>query len=480
MNLKDSSLLQTQAFINGDWHRANKQFEVVNPWNGEGIAMVEDAGTELCELAISAASDAFPDWSSTTSEFRSRLLKRWNDLILSSKEDLALLLTAEQGKPYKEAVGEIKYGASYIEWFAEEAKRIYGDTIPARQQNQRILVLKQAVGPVAAITPWNFPNAMIARKVAPALAAGCTVVIKPAEDTPLSALALAKLAQDAGFPKGVINVICSSNPAPIGEMLSTDKRIKKISFTGSTEVGKLLLKQASSTVKKVSMELGGNAPFIVLNDANLDKAVEGLIQSKFRNAGQTCVCANRVFVQDTIMEAFTAKFRDAISKLKVGNGMDENTDIGPLINIQAKESITHLIADAVEHGASVNYGGKSVGDDLCYMPTIITGVRTDMAISKQEIFGPIAALYAFSTDDELIKMANDTNYGLASYFFGENHSRIWKIAEALEYGMVGINTGLISNVAAPFGGIKESGMGREGSKYGIDEYLQMKYICWEI
>ena len=483
MKLKNASLLKTQSYIDSRWVSPadNSTFDVINPYNGEMLAAVSDCGVSETKLAIDSAWRAFKIWKNYTAGKRSRILKNWYKLIIENLEDLSVILTMEQGKPLSEARGEIQYGASFVEWFAEEARRIYGDTIPGHQADKRIVTLKQPVGVVAAITPWNFPNAMITRKVAPALAAGCTCVIKPAELTPLSALALAQLADQAGFPPGVINIICSSRSDEIGKEMCANPLVRKLSFTGSTRVGKLLLKQCADTVKKVSMELGGNAPFIVFDDADIDAAVEGAISSKFRNAGQTCVCSNRIFVQSSVYDTFVLKFRDAITKLKVGNGLEESTVIGPLIDSRAVEFIGSLVNDAKSLGAKVSAGGNKLqipGSDLFYEPTVLTDVNKNMKVFSEEIFGPIAPVFKFETEEEVIALANDTPYGLASYFYGRDYARIWRVSEALEYGMVGINTGMISTTLAPFGGIKESGFGREGSKYGMDDYLEIKYLCW--
>ncbi|NRA52258.1 MAG: NAD-dependent succinate-semialdehyde dehydrogenase [Phaeodactylibacter sp.] len=481
--INDQSLLRNQAYINGEWVSAQngKTYTVTNPFDNAPLVNVPDMGAEDTKIAIKAANDALPLWRSKTAAERSAILRRWYELQLENQEDLAQLLTTEQGKPLAEARGEIRYGASFVEWFAEEGKRAYGDVIPGHGADKRIVVIKQPIGVVAAITPWNFPNAMITRKVAPALSAGCTVVIKPAEDTPLSALALAELAERAGFPKGVLNIITTKTPAPVGTEMTTNPIVRKVSFTGSTNVGKLLMRQCADTIKKVALELGGNAPFIVLDDADLDAAVAGAIASKYRNAGQTCVCANRIFVQDEIYDAFVEKLAVATSKLTVGSGMDADTVIGPLINTAALEKVESLVADAVAKGASVETGGNrhKLGGTF-YEPTVLKNADVSMDVHREEIFGPVAPVYRFKTDEEVIETANDTQYGLAAYFFGNNAGRIWKIAEGLEYGMVGINTGMISTPVAPFGGIKESGIGREGSKYGIEEYLETKYMCWKV
>lgn len=470
------NLLKTKAYINGTWVSGNKTFPVTNPYNGETIAQVSDCGVEETRQAIEAAHEAFKMWSKYTAGKRSRILKKWYQLQIEHSKDLARLLTTEQGKPLAEAIGEIRYGASFVEWFAEEARRVYGDVIPA-QEGKRITVIKQAVGVVGAITPWNFPNAMITRKVAPALAAGCTVVIKPSELTPLSALALAELGEQAGFPPGVLNIVTAKDPKPIGEELTSNPKVRKISFTGSTQVGKLLLEQAAPQIKKVSLELGGNAPFIVFDDADIDAAVEGCIASKFRNAGQTCICTNRVFVQASVEDEFVEKLSEKITALRLGNGLEEGTQIGPMINERALQKEERLLADAVSKGAKISIGG-SRNEGLFFQPTLVSNVQATMDIFREEIFGPIAAIYTFQTEKEVIAVANDTNYGLAAYFYGRDYARIWRVAEALEYGMVGINTGAISTAVAPFGGVKESGIGREGSKYGIEDFLNVKYMCW--
>ena len=479
--MQNKALLINKAYINGEWLDANdgKTFAVTNPATDALIAEVPDMGKAETQTAIEAAHQAFPLWKNKTAEERAILLRKWFDLLIANVDDLGELLTTEQGKPLAEAKGEIRYGASYIEWFAEEARRIYGDVIPGHNADKRILVIKQPVGVVGIITPWNFPNAMLARKVAAALAAGCTVVIKPAEATPLSALALAFLAEQAGIPKGVINIVTTSTPSVVGSELTANPLVRKISFTGSTAVGKLLMKQCADTVKKMSMELGGNAPFIVFDDADLDDAVQGAMISKFRNAGQTCVCANRLYVQSSVYDAFVEKLSVAVAQLNVGNGMETDMNIGPLIDEKALAKVNGLVADALEKGATIATGGKNhaLGKTF-YEPTILANATTDMRLTNEEIFGPVAPIYRFDTEGAVIELANATEFGLAAYFFGQNINRIWRVAEALEYGMVGINTGLISTPVAPFGGIKESGFGREGSKYGLDDYLEMKYLCF--
>lgn len=478
MNLKNQTLFKNKAYINGEWYEAQSKaiFKIKNPYNQEVIGEVPDMNEKDTRQAIEAAHRAFGTWKTTTAYERSQLLRRWYDLILENIDDLATLLTLEQGKPLAEAKGEIKYGASFVEWFAEEGRRVYGDVIPTFASDKRVVAIKQPVGVVAAITPWNFPNAMITRKVAPALAAGCTVVIKPAEATPLSALALVVLAEQAGFPKGVINVVTGNNPAAIGEELTSNPLVRKLSFTGSTKVGKLLLKQCAATVKKVSMELGGNAPFIVFEDADIEEAVKGAIAAKYRNAGQTCICANRIYVQASIYDEFLERFKKAVKQLKVGNGMNDDVVVGPLINQEAIKKVNRLIKDALDKGANLLTGGKQK-EGLLYEPTVLIDVKPAMSIHKEEIFGPVAPVYRFETEEEAITIANNTEYGLAAYFYGRDYARIWRVAEALEYGMVGINTGAISTTVAPFGGVKESGFGREGSKYGIEEYIEIKYLC---
>ncbi|MGX5700365.1 NAD-dependent succinate-semialdehyde dehydrogenase [Acinetobacter kookii] len=482
MQLKNPDLLKQQVFIDGLWMDAadGKSFAVTNPATGETIAHVPSVPTAQVERAVQAAEAALNAWKNMTAKERSVLLRKWFDLMVANQEDLAVILSTEQGKPLTESRGEILYGASFIEWFAEEAKRTYGDVIPHDKQGRRLVVIKQPVGVVAAITPWNFPNAMIARKVGPALAAGCTVVIKPASETPLSALALMVLAEQAGIPKGVLNVVTGSS-REIGEVLTTHPVVKKVSFTGSTQVGKLLMKQCSSTMKKISMELGGNAPFIVFEDADLDRAVKGAMASKFRNSGQTCVCSNRILVHANIYERFLEKLTAAVRKLKVASAFEEGAEQGPLINEKAVEKIEEHIADAVGKGAKVLVGGKrhELGQTF-FEPTVLSHVTSDMLVARNETFAPLAPVFQFSTDEEAIQMANDTEFGLASYIYTESLSRAWKVGEALEYGMVGINEGLISTEVAPFGGVKESGTGREGSKYGIEDYLDIKYMCMGI
>ncbi len=481
IQLDNPKLLQTQAFFDGRWQDAlsAKTFEVVDPFSNQVLARVADLGVSECKIAIEAADQAFGLWKESTAAERATLLRRWHDLQMDNLEDLARILTHEQGKPLEEAKAEIRYGAAFVEWFAEEARRIYGDIIPGHVRDKRITVVKQPVGVVGAITPWNFPHAMIARKIAPALAAGCSVVVKPSELTPLSALALAHLAEEAGFPPAVFSVLTSMDAPAIGEELCSHPKVKKISFTGSTEVGKILLHQSAFTVKKISLELGGNAPFIVFDDADVDAAVEGAMAAKFRNAGQTCICANRLLVQSGIYEAFAEKLQTAMSRLNLGNGLEKETEIGPLVEQKALERVKKIVADARNKGGRITMGGKvSDRHPLIYEPTLISEASQDMLLFKEEIFGPVAPIFRFETEEEAIHLANDTNYGLASYFYGRDYARIWRVAEALEYGMVGINTGKISTPVAPFGGVKESGFGREGSKYGIDEYVNLKYMCW--
>ncbi|MEX0275324.1 MAG: NAD-dependent succinate-semialdehyde dehydrogenase [Flavobacteriaceae bacterium] len=481
MNLKRKDLLKNKAYANGAWIEANDKatYKVTNPYNDEVIAELPDLGVDETRQAIAQAEIAYHDWKATTATERSVILRKWHNLMMLHKEDLGRILTIEQGKPLKEAMGEIAYGASFIEWFAEEGKRTYGDVIPGHGRDKRIVTIKQPVGVVAAITPWNFPNAMITRKAGPALAAGCTFIVKPAKNTPLSALALAVLAEEAGIPPGVFNVITSNRSSVIGDELTSNPIVKKLSFTGSTEIGKILIKKCADTVKKVSMELGGNAPFIVFDDADIDKAVEGAMASKFRNAGQTCVCTNRIFVQNAVYKEFTTKLKAAVADLQIGNGMDNGVVVGPLIDQNAVAFVEEVVEDAKAKGATIVQGGKrsSMGENF-YEPTVLLEVDTSMKVHKEEIFGPVAPVFRFESINEVIQMANDTPFGLAAYFYGRDYALIWKVAEALEYGMVGINTGMISTTLAPFGGIKESGFGREGSKYGIDEYLEIKYMCF--
>ncbi|HSM30051.1 MAG TPA: NAD-dependent succinate-semialdehyde dehydrogenase [Woeseiaceae bacterium] len=479
MQISDQALLRNQAYIDGKWCDADngETLAVINPANGKNVADVAKCGAAETRRAIEAAERAQAGWREATAKERAALLRKWLDLMLDAQEDLAQIMTAEQGKPLAESRGEIAYGASYIEWFAEEAKRVYGDTIPQPSNDKRLVVIKQPVGVVACITPWNFPNAMLARKIAPALAAGCTVVCKPASETPLSALAMAELAGRAGIPAGVINIVVGKTKE-IGEELTGNPIVRKLTFTGSTAIGKLLVQQCAGTMKRTSMELGGNAPFIVFDDADLDEAVKGAIICKFRNAGQTCVCANRILVQDGIYEQFAEKLAAAMADLKLGEGTGDGVDVGPLINEKAANDVLEFVDDAVAKGAHVAAGGGRSDLGACFIePTLLTGVEEDMRVFSEEIFGPVAPLFRFSDEAEAIAMANDTEFGLASYFYSRDIGRIWRVGEGLEYGIVGINTGLISNEMAPFGGVKESGQGREGSKYGLDDYLEIKYMC---
>ncbi len=479
MMLTETALLKTDAIIGGTWTPADDQsrFGVRNPANGEQLAEVAHCGGAETKRAIDAAHLALARWQKTSAKERATLLGNWHQLLLEHQEDLAQLLTAEQGKPLAEARGEIAYGASYIQWFAEEAKRIYGDTIPSPGPDKRLVCIKQGVGVVACITPWNFPNAMLARKIAPALAAGCTVVCKPANETPLSALALAELAERAGIPPGVINMV-AGNTTEIGAELTSNPLVRKLTFTGSTPVGKLLVAQCSTTMKRTSMELGGNAPFIVFDDADLDQAIEGAMLSKFRNAGQTCVCSNRLFVQAGIYEEFSARLAEQAARLKIGPGTEASSQVGPLISEQAADGVRSLIDDALAHGATAVCGASETALGSHYIqPTVLTNVTDEMRVFKEEIFGPVAPLLKFATETEVIQRANATPFGLAAYFYARDIGRVWRVAEALEYGIVGINEGIVSNEMAPFGGIKESGQGREGSKYGLDDYLEIKYLC---
>ncbi|MFC3608010.1 NADP-dependent succinate-semialdehyde dehydrogenase [Stutzerimonas tarimensis] len=479
MQLDDTTLFRQQAFVDGQWLDADSgaTLEVLNPASNDALGTVPRMGAEETRRAVAAAERALPAWRSLTAKERAQKLRRWYELIMMHQDDLGRLMTLEQGKPLAEAKGEITYAASFIEWFAEEAKRVYGDTIPAHQGDKRIIVIKQPIGVCAAITPWNFPAAMITRKAGPALAAGCTLVVKPASQTPFSALALAELADRAGIPKGVLNVITGS-AGDIGNELTANPAVRKISFTGSTEIGARLMAQSAPGIKKVSLELGGNAPFIVFDDADLDEAVKGALASKYRNAGQTCVCVNRIYVQDGVYDAFAEKFKAAVAGLQVGNGLDDGVEIGPLIDDRATGKVREHIDDALSRGAELALGGKahSLGGSY-FEPTVLVNVPHDAKVAKEETFGPLAPLFRFSDEAEAIALANDTEFGLASYFYARDLSRVFRVAEALEYGMVGINTGLISTEVAPFGGVKSSGLGREGSKYGIDDYLEMKYLC---
>jgi succinate-semialdehyde dehydrogenase/glutarate-semialdehyde dehydrogenase len=480
MHVDIHPFLRQQAYIGGEWVDADsgKTFSVDNPATGEVVAMVADCGIEEAGRAIDAAARAQPDWAARTAKERGAILRRWYELMMANQDALAALMTAEQGKPLAEAKGEIAYGASFIDWFAEEGKRVYGDVIPTYARDRRILVLKQPVGVCASITPWNFPNAMIARKAGPALAAGCTLVARPAELTPLSALAMAELAHRAGLPAGVLNIVPGLDAAGIGKLFCESPKVRKVTFTGSTEVGRILLRQSADTIKKCSMELGGNAPFIVFDDADLDEAVKGAIASKYRNAGQTCVCANRILVQDGVHDAFAEKLAAAVGKLGVGNGMEEGVTVGPLIEPKALDKVERHIKDAVEKGARVVVGGKrhKLGGTF-FEPTVLADATPGMAIFKEETFGPVAPLFRFKTEEEAIRLANDTEFGLAAYFYTRDSGRLFRVGEALEYGLVGANAGVISTEIAPFGGVKQSGLGREGSKYGIDDYLEIKYLC---
>jgi len=478
--LQDPRLLAESAYVNGEWIEAadGRRFTVANPANGEPLARLPDMGAEDTRRAIDAAEAAQPAWAARLAAERAAVLRKWHGLIHANLDDLAAILTSEMGKPLAEARGEIAYGASFIEWFAEEAKRVYGDIIPESQHGRRLLVLKQPVGVVAAITPWNFPNAMITRKVAPALAAGCAVVAKPAELTPLSATALAVLAERAGMPPGVFNVVTSARPPEVGGELCGNPKVRKLTFTGSTEVGRLLMRQCAPDIKKMGLELGGNAPFIVFDDADLDAAVEGAMLSKFRNAGQTCVCANRIYVQEGVHDEFAARFCREVARLRVGDGFAEGVTQGPLIEQAALEKVEAHVADAVAKGARILLGGKrhELGGRF-FQPTVLADVRSEMQVTREETFGPVAPLYRFRDADDVVEQANDTEFGLAAYFYARDLSRVWRVAERLEYGIVGVNTGIISTEVAPFGGVKQSGIGREGSRYGIEDFLEIKYLC---
>ena len=481
--LKDPSLLATQGYLAGEWvdGEDGATFDVTNPARGDVIAKVADLSRAQTAQAIAAAEAAQKAWAAKTAKERANILRRWYDLMMENADDLGTILTAEQGKPLAEAKGEIGYGASFIEFFAEEAKRIYGETIPGHQPDKRIMVLKQPIGVAASITPWNFPNAMITRKAAPALAAGCSFVARPAAETPLSALVMGVLAERAGIPKGVLSIIPSSRSSEIGKEFCENPAVRKLTFTGSTEVGRILLRQAADQVMKCSMELGGNAPFIVFDDADLDEAVAGAIMCKFRNNGQTCVCANRIYVQAGVYDAFAEKLAAALSQMKIGDGLEDGVALGPLINQDAITKVQEHIADATAKGGTVFYGGEShQGEGFFMPPTIVTGATKDMAVATEETFGPLAPLFKFEDVDEVIELANDTIFGLASYFYAKDLSRVYKVAEALEYGIVGVNTGIISTEVAPFGGVKQSGLGREGSHHGIDDYLELKYICMSV
>ncbi|HXS21360.1 MAG TPA: NADP-dependent succinate-semialdehyde dehydrogenase [Steroidobacteraceae bacterium] len=480
LKLKDPALLRQQAYVDGAWADADGRAsrEVLNPATGERLGTVPDMGAAETRRAIEAAKKAFPAWAAKSAKERAAVLRRWYELMMTNQDDLAALMTAEQGKPLAESKGEIAYAAAFIEWFAEEGKRLYGDVIPGHQSDKRILVLRQPVGVVAAITPWNFPAAMITRKAGPALAAGCTFVCKPALQTPYSALAMAELAGRAGLPPGVLNVVTGHDAAEIGGEMTSNPVVRKLTFTGSTAVGKRLMAQCAGTLKKLSLELGGNAPFIVFDDADLDAAVAGAIASKYRNTGQTCVCANRLLVQNGVYEAFTRKLVDAVARLRIGNGLEAPTDQGPLIDRNALIKVEQHIADAVQKGARVVHGGKrhALGGTF-FQPTVITDATAEMLVAREETFGPVAPLFRFATEADAIRMANDTEFGLAAYFYTRDLARSWRVGEALEYGIVGLNTGIISTEVAPFGGVKESGMGREGSKYGILDYTELKYLC---
>ncbi|GAA6173565.1 NADP-dependent succinate-semialdehyde dehydrogenase [Colwellia sp. KU-HH00111] len=477
-SLKDQQLVKNFSYINGSWHSSETNLAVNNPATGELVANVSNAGIAETELAIKAAKSAYKMWSGKSANERAVLMRNWFNLMMEHQDDLGKILTLEQGKPLAEAKGEIAYGAAFIEWFAEEGKRVYGDTIPAPANDKRIVVIKQPVGVVASITPWNFPNAMIARKAAAALAAGCTFVVRPATQTPLSALAMAELAERAGIPAGVFNVVVGDDARGMGKVLTEHPDVAKFTFTGSTPVGKALISQCASTVKKVSMELGGNAPFIVFADADLDAAVQGALASKYRNAGQTCVCTNRILVHQDVMEAFSEKFAQAVSTLSMGNGLHEDVNVGPMISEQAVADVQTLVDESINMGAKVILGGKIEQAGSCfYQPTILTNVTNDMPVASNEIFGPVSPLISFANEAEALALANDTEYGLAAYFYSRDIGVIWRVAEGLEFGMIGINEGIISNAAAPFGGVKQSGNGREGSKYGLDDYMEIKYLC---
>ncbi len=479
-SLKRPELFREAALIGADWVAPDpaKRIEVRNPATGELLGHVPDLGASETRAAIAAAQAAQPAWAARTAKERSQILRRWYDLMMANQDDLGLILTLEQGKPLPEAKGEIAYGASFIEWFAEEARRIYGDIVPGHQRDKRILVMKQPVGVVAAITPWNFPNAMITRKVGPALAAGCAMVLKPAAQTPFSAIAIAILAEEAGLPRGLFSVVTGEDAAAIGGEMTANPVVRKLTFTGSTGVGAKLMAQSAPSIKKLGLELGGNAPFIVFDDADLDAAVEGALIAKYRNNGQTCVCANRLYVQDKVYDAFAEKLAVAVARLKVGNGLEQGTILGPLIDDRAVAKVERHVSDALEKGAKLALGGQrhALGGRF-FEPTILTGVTSDMLVAREETFGPLAPLFRFKDEADVIRMANYTEFGLASYFYASNLARVWRVAEALEYGMVGVNTGLISTAEAPFGGMKSSGLGREGSKYGIEEFCEIKYVC---
>ncbi len=479
MNIKDQSLFRQQCYIDGQWVDADsgETLEVNNPSSGSGIGTVPKMGASETERAVDAAELAFQSWRHRTAKERAAILRKLADLMMENQEDLAALMTIEQGKPLAESRGEVVYAASFFEWFAEEGKRLYGDVIPTHLADRRIIVIKEPVGVCAAITPWNFPSAMITRKAGPALAAGCTIVIKPASSTPYSALALCELAERAGVPAGVMNVVTGAS-SQIGGELTSNEKVRKLTFTGSTNIGKVLMRQCADTVKKISLELGGNAPFMIFEDADIDAAVIGALQSKYRNSGQTCVCANRILVHDRVYDEFSEKLSNAVSKMKVGDGFDEGIELGPLIDMAAVEKVESHIMDAVGKGAMVAAGGSrhALGGTF-FQPTVLTNVKVNMAVANEETFGPLAPLFRFHSDEEAIQMANDTEFGLAAYLYSRDIGRIWRVAEGIEYGIVGINTGIISTESAPFGGMKESGIGREGSKYGLDEYVEMKYLC---
>ncbi|MCZ4335891.1 NAD-dependent succinate-semialdehyde dehydrogenase [Shewanella colwelliana] len=476
--IKDSQLIKLASYIDGNWIDNDTRFAVLNPANQQVVAEVADAGIKETESAVIAAKKALAAWSKKSANERAALMRKWFNLMMEHQDDLGRLLTLEQGKPLAEAKGEIAYGAAFIDWFAEEGKRVYGDTIPAPANDKRILVIKQPVGVVASITPWNFPNAMIARKAAAALAAGCTFVARPSPLTPLSALAMAELAERAGIPAGVFNIVVGEDAVGMGKVLTQHPDVAKFTFTGSTAVGKILLAQCATSVKKVSMELGGNAPFIVFDDADIDAAVQGALISKYRNAGQTCVCTNRIFVQRNVAEAFTQKFAAAVANLSVGDGLSDGVTVGPMISKSAVDNVLKLVDDTVSSGGSVIAGGeRSALGETFLAPVIVTGVTNDMPLARNEIFGPVTPIITFDSEDEVIAMANDTEYGLAAYFYARDIGRIFRVGEGLEFGMVGVNEGIISNAAAPFGGVKQSGNGREGSKYGLDDYLEIKYLC---
>ena len=477
MKLKNKDLLTGKAYINGEWVGGSKTFEVTNPSTGEVVAEVTDCDEDLVNKAIDAAHEAFPAWASKTAAERSKILKKFYQLVMDNKDDLGAIMTAEQGKPLQEAIGEVAYGAAFVEWFAEEGKRAYGDIIPSPIEGARITTIKQPVGVTAMITPWNFPSAMLTRKMPPALAVGCTVVAKPAAETPLSATALGVLAEEAGFPKGVFNVVPTSDSKAAGQAMCDSEKVRKLSFTGSTQVGRILMEQCAPTIKKLSLELGGNAPFIVFDDADIDLAVDGLIAGKFRNCGQVCIAPNRVYVQDSVHDEFVEKLVARVKGVTAGDGFDEDSNIGPLINQEGFDKVEEHVKDALDKGAKLEIGGQPhEKGGLFYEPTVLTNMDHDMLVAEDETFGPVAAIFKFKDEDDVIQKANDTIYGLASYFYAKDLARVWKVAEALEYGMVGVNSGRISTEVAPFGGVKQSGLGREGSKYGIDEFLETKFI----